>query len=260
MFHGRSLLQFIADALLTAVLWTYFICGFLLFFAPVYAVSCLVARDRQIALQRLNHVFFKSFLGLLRILVPGLEIDVDERVKNLSSCVVVCNHRSFLDPVLLISTFKKHTTIVKSDLFGIPVFGWIVKASGYIPSERTEKLASIMIQRIQDLEAYLAEGGLIFVFPEGTRNTGQELAPFHKGAFKIARQCSTPVEIVCVSNTDQLFAPGKILFNSRIKDRIQVRWIGSIPQGEGRASVQELTIKARAIMQDGLESRLKAEQ
>ncbi|MFW6216274.1 MAG: lysophospholipid acyltransferase family protein [Desulfohalobiaceae bacterium] len=255
MSQERSWLRLVADALLTAALWTYFIWGFLLFFSPLYLLSWLLARDRQIALQRLNHVFFKSFLSLLQILVPRLHIDIDARIKRFSSCVVVSNHRSFLDPVLLVATFKKQTTIAKSDLFYIPVFGWIIKASGYIPSERTEKLASLVVERIQDMQGYLAKGGVLFVFPEGTRNTDQELASFYKGAFKIARQCRAPVEVVYISNTDQVFAPGRILFNSRPEKNIQVRWVGSIHQDEGGTSVEELVRQARQMMQTGLQSR-----
>ncbi len=48
--------------------------------------------------------------------------------------MIVANHLSFLDPILFVSLFEKQKTIVKSDYFRLPVFGWILRTSGYIPS------------------------------------------------------------------------------------------------------------------------------
>ncbi|MBS3809669.1 MAG: 1-acyl-sn-glycerol-3-phosphate acyltransferase [Desulfobacterales bacterium] len=248
--------KFIADVTVTIVLWTYFTIGFVLFFSPFYAAALFFSKDRRIAFQKINHRFFKVFLWLLRAIVPGLTIEVDERIPGLRSCVVVSNHRSYLDPVIFIGSLEKQTTIVKSDFFRVPVLGRVIKTAGYIPSEASSDLSSLMVERIDWMPEYMAGGGVVFVFPEGTRNRGKGLNPFNIGAFKIARRCNAPIEVVCITNTERLFAPGRFLFNTCVENRIDVRWIGSIvPNDSGHFPVGRLMEESRQMMEKYLESR-----
>ncbi|MCF8110511.1 MAG: 1-acyl-sn-glycerol-3-phosphate acyltransferase [Desulfobacteraceae bacterium] len=218
-----------ADAAITLVLWTYFTAGFLIFFAPIYLAAWLFSADRAIAFQKLNHIFLRGFLRLMRIVVPGLAVEIDGRISGLESCVVVANHRSYLDPVILIACFKRQSSVVKKDFFKTPIFGCIIQTAGYIPSQgKGGRLTSLLMRRIEKMYNYLAGGGVLFVFPEGTRSRTGKIGTFNKGAFKIARNCNVPIEVLCITNTDRLFTPGRFLFNTCVKNRIRVRHIGSI--------------------------------
>ncbi|MCF8027974.1 MAG: 1-acyl-sn-glycerol-3-phosphate acyltransferase [Desulfobacteraceae bacterium] len=243
----------VVDAGVTLVLWGYFIFGFLFFFSPVYAWVFLFSADRSRAFQRLNHLFFKSFVRLVRIVGPGLKIRLDKSLDRLAGCVVVANHRSYLDPVLLTAAFEKHSTIVKSAFFRTPVFGRVIRTAGYIPSDAANGFSDLLISRMQQFPVFFQKGGVVFIFPEGTRTRTGRLGEFNPGAFKIARRFEVPVEVLCISGTDRLFAPGRFLFHTCIQNHITIRRAGAIPADQVRQlSLKELMQKSREIMEAGL--------
>ena len=214
------------DVIVTLLLWGYFILGFLLFFAPFYVAAALRHMDREAAFQRLNHRFYGKFFRLLCLITPGVTLNIRDEVRTIRSSIIVCNHLSYLDPILLISLFEKQKTIVKSAFFGAPVFGWILRQSGYIPSQAGDDYASLMIRNIENIREYLASGGNLFIFPEGTRGRTGRLGPFNKGAFSIARYCRAPIQCLMIRNTSRLFVPGRFRFNTCMPVAIKVERIG----------------------------------
>ena len=216
-------LKRIVDLLVTLILWIYFILGFLLFFSPLYLAAFFFSSNREIAFQRLNHLFYRAFFCIVRALSPALKIHVQDAVTSIRSSVIVCNHLSYLDPILLISLFPKHKTIVKGTFFKTPVFGWFLKTSGYIPSSVEGMASSGIIENMEKMRGYLSSGGNLFIFPEGTRSRDGKLGRFNDGAFKIARRFETPIRVLRIKNTNDLFAPGKFLFNTCIQNTIEVR-------------------------------------
>jgi len=158
-------------------------------------------------------------------MVPGLKIRVQDAVTSIRSSVIVCNHLSYLDPILLISLFPKHKTIVKGIFFKIPVFGWMLKTSGYIPSSVGGMASSGIIENMERMGGYLSSGGNLFIFPEGTRSRNGKIGKFNDGAFKIARRFGAPITALRIKNTNGLFAPGKFLFNTCNPNTIEVRLI-----------------------------------
>ena len=163
---------------------------------------------------------------MLRLITPGVTLNIRDEVRTIRSSVIVCNHLSYLDPILLISLFEKQKTIVKSAFFKVPVFGWILRQSGYIPSHAGDDYASQMIRNIENIREYLASGGNVFIFPEGTRSRTGRLGPFNKGAFSIARYCRAPIQCLMIRNTGRLFVPGRFRFNTCMPVAIEVERIG----------------------------------
>ena len=252
----RKYLKFLVDVSVTMVLWVYFTLGFVVLFSLFYVAAYFFSRDTIRSFQKLNHLYLRSFFWLLQTIAPGLAIHVDERIKDLRACVIVSNHRSYLDPLLLVSTFERHSTIVKSDFFRVPIFGRIVKASGYLPSSRQGNLASLLIRRVKYMCGYLSEGGVLFVFPEGTRTRDGRIGRFNKGAFKIARRCDVPIDVICMTNTEKLFPPGRFFFNTCVDNRIEVRWVGRIvPNGDGQVPMEAYMTEARDMMNEYMDSR-----
>jgi 1-acyl-sn-glycerol-3-phosphate acyltransferase len=216
----------ILDVIVPLLLWIYFTLGFVLFFAPRYAAASFRRADREDAFQRLNQRFFRGFFRLLGLITPGVTLRIRDEARTIRSSVIVCNHLSYLDPILLISLFEKQKTIVKSAFFNVPVFGWILRQSGYIPSQAGDDYASLMIRNIENIREYLASGGNVFIFPEGTRSRTGRLGPFNKGAFSIARYCRAPIQCLMIRNTGRLFVPGRFRFNTCMHVAIEVERIG----------------------------------
>lgn len=221
-------LKRIADLLITLIIWIYYIPGFLLFFSPLYLAAFIFSSNREIAFQRLNNLFYRSFFCIVRALVPGLKIHVQDGLTSIRSSIIVCNHLSYLDPILLISLFPKHKTIVKSIFFKMPVFCWLMKTSGYIPSSSGGNNSLRIIESMERMEDYLSSGGNLFIFPEGTRSRDGKIGRFNDGAFKIARRFGAPIKVLQIKNTNKLFAPGKFLFNTCNQNTIEVRLIENL--------------------------------
>jgi len=197
-------LKIFSDAAVTLLIWVYFILGFLLLFAPRYGWAWLRAGDREAAFQRLNQRYFRSFFCVLRCITPGLALHVDKDIGEIHSSIIISNHLSYLDPILLVSLFEKQKTIVKKTFFKVPIFSYLLRQSGFIPF-----------------------GGNVFIFPEGTRSRTGLLGPFNKGAFSIARYCRAPIQCLLIRRTNHLFLPGRFLFNTCVPNTIEVERIGT---------------------------------
>ena len=215
-------LKALSDLIVTLLLWVYFTLGFIVFFSPFYLAAYLFSENCEYSFQHLNHNFCKGFFFLIRVLIPGQKWHIADEIKSIRSSVIVCNHLSYLDPLLMISLYPRHKTIVKSTFFRVPIFGWMLKQSGYIPSTSEGRLSELMIERIDTMDDFLANGGNLFIFPEGTRSRDGTIGRLNKGAFKIARLCRTPIKVLYITNTNKLFTPGKFLFNTMVTNTITV--------------------------------------
>jgi 1-acyl-sn-glycerol-3-phosphate acyltransferase len=221
------ILQNAFDLFITLLLWAYFLFGSVVFFFLFYIPAYLFSSNRATAFQNLNHIHMKNFFALTRLLTRT-KFDVQKEIRQIHSSVVVCNHLSYLDPILLISLLPRQCTIVKSTFFKVPFFGWLLKTSGYVPSMPSEMLGPAMIKNLEEIKKHLAAGGNLFVFPEGTRSKDGKLAPFNKGVFGIARYCNAPLKMVYISDTNKLFRPGTFLFNTRAFNIIKVELLGTV--------------------------------
>lgn len=235
------------DCIGTLVCWAWFLFGFILFFSWRYLIAALFAGDRELAFQRLNSQFYRIFFRLVKVTAPRHRLEIDDKVAAIRSSVIVCNHLSYLDPLLLIALFPLHRTIVKRRFFGMPIFGWIISGSGYLSATSEGPFAKMMIRQMETMAPYLQAGGNLFVFPEGTRSRDGKIGTLNKGAFKIARMCRAPIYVLEIRNTDKLFTPGKFFFNTRIENSISVKIIDRIePDYQQNApSIAELEQRVR---------------
>ncbi|QTA80332.1 Phospholipid/glycerol acyltransferase [Desulfonema limicola] len=249
-------LKHIADIIVTLAVWTYYIAGFLIFFSPLYFISYIFSKNLEKSWQKLNHLFLKSFFGLVKFITPGLSYKIENKVLALRSSIIVSNHISYLDPIFLVSLYEKQKTVVKSVFFKVPVFGWILKTSGYIPSTTGGDFDLLMIRHFEAMESYLESGGNLFIFPEGTRSRSGNIGQFSKGAFKIARKCKAPIQVLFIKNTDRLYRPDKFWFNTCVPNTISVELIASIePDYDSKDfSISNLMEHVRSLMQQRYEN------
>jgi 1-acyl-sn-glycerol-3-phosphate acyltransferase len=216
------------DCIVTLVCWAWFIFGFILFFSWFYLVAALLNKNPELYFQRLNSYFYQIFFCIVRVTAPRQRMVIDEQIADIRSSVIVCNHLSYLDPLLLIALFRQQKTIVKSRFFGMPIFGWIITKSGYLPASSEGSFAGMMIRQMETMKSYLDAGGNLFIFPEGTRSRDGKMGKLNKGAFKIARMNRVPIYVLEISNTDKLFTPARFFFNTRLKNTISVKIIDCI--------------------------------
>lgn len=223
---SASLANWCLDCGVTLLCWAWFLFGFLLFFSWRYAAAALLAKDPETAFQRLNSRFFQILFRIIRATSPQQKLRLDSEAKAIRSAVIVCNHLSYLDPLLLIALFPRHRTIVKTRFFRLPIFGRVIRKSGYLPAAGEGRFAPLLLRQMETMEAYLKTGGILFIFPEGTRSRDGRPGTMRKGALNIARMAKAPVYVLRIENTDRLFAPGRFLFKTREKNTISIKMIG----------------------------------
>jgi 1-acyl-sn-glycerol-3-phosphate acyltransferase len=240
----HKLQRFLRDLAVTLLLWLYFTLGFVVFFLPFYLGAFFLKSSPEGAFQRLNHYFYAGFFILLRLLMPGLTIRIDPALRQLRGTVVVSNHHSYLDPLVFQSTFARQTTIVKSTFFRVPIFGWLIKNAGYMPASAEGPFGELMLQRMATLRAFFSSGGVMFVFPEGTRRPGRPIGALHEGAFKIARRCQVPLVVARLRNTERVFAPGQFLFHTTDPVTIEIDLVTRV---ENAAELSLAELKRTAL-------------
>jgi 1-acyl-sn-glycerol-3-phosphate acyltransferase len=166
-------------------------------------------------------------------------------LRQVSGSVVVCNHLSFLDPLLLLSLFPGVITIVRPDFFRVPIFGWLLRGAGFLGPHLFAE-GQPWLDRVA---RHLHSGGNLLIFPEGTRSRDGKLAPFKKGAFYLAKHLGAPILVIKIAGTDRIFPPGELTFNPMPEQPIQVRSVASISTAEAAdATTHELTMRVYGLM------------
>ena len=81
---------------------------------------------------------------------------------------------------------------------------------------------------MEGLRQYLAKGGVLFLFPEGTRSRSGAVGALLPGALKLARQSGAPLVVFSFDNTGRLFSPGRFLFDAASPREIRLSFQGRI--------------------------------
>jgi 1-acyl-sn-glycerol-3-phosphate acyltransferase len=132
---------------------------------------------------------------------------IENATKSLP-CVFISNHQSILDIWSLIPVLPLSARFVaKLSLFRIPILGWAIAASGFVPIDRKNRARAV---RSLDAAADKVRGGRpLLLFAEGTRSRNGRLGPFKRGAFHLALAAGVPVVPVAVSGSGRVIRPGE---------------------------------------------------
>lgn len=119
--------------------------------------------------------------------------------------LMLINHQSFLDPVLVAVLLDRPISFLARDsLFKVPVLGWILRKTYVIPISRESVRGNSIRTAIERLE----EGFLVGIFPEGTRSSGTDVRKFRPGFLALARRTSQPIYPVAIAGADQALPRG----------------------------------------------------
>jgi 1-acyl-sn-glycerol-3-phosphate acyltransferase len=128
-----------------------------------------------------------------------IRLEGHEHVPKEGPVILASNHRSNMDPVLLASAVKRPLSFMaKAELFVGPL-GWIMRWIGQFPVRR----GGIDREALRRVDAVLARGSMLGLFPEGTRGEG-DFAAVHPGLAYIVVRQRCPVLPVVISGTERV--------------------------------------------------------
>jgi 1-acyl-sn-glycerol-3-phosphate acyltransferase len=125
-----------------------------------------------------------------------------QHVPAQGAAIVTANHKSFLDAFFLgLATRRRLRYMAKAELFK-PALGWLLVRLGAFPVRRGEADADALATA----RAILAGGGVVVVFPEGTRvDEPDALGSPHHGAGRLARETGAPIVPTAILGTSHLW-------------------------------------------------------
>jgi len=130
---------------------------------------------------------------LLRIGGVRVEVEAVENIDASAPQVVVANHTSWFDPLVLAGFCPgPYVFVAKKEVARVPFFGMALRACGHIYIDRSNR--DLAVESLESARERLEDDGPnIIMFPEGTRSATGELQGFKKGAFVLAIQTGAAV-------------------------------------------------------------------
>lgn len=187
--------------LMTVLCFALFGLGGLLLSLFWFNLLLLVMRDddkrRRLARRSISSSFraflrFASMTGVLRYRVQGADI-----LRQARGCLVVANHPTLIDYVLLASVMPETDCLVKSALLKNPFVSGVIRAADYLVNSEAERL-------LAESQARLQRGDTLIIFPEGTRTRHGETMTLQRGAANIAVRCERDLRLVSIRCSEHL--------------------------------------------------------
>ncbi|KAG0050503.1 1-acylglycerol-3-phosphate O-acyltransferase [Gryganskiella cystojenkinii] len=173
---------------------------------------------------------------------------VGEENLEANPAIVVCNHQSSMDMMVLGRVFPKHCVVMaKKELLYFPFLGVFMKLSNaiFIDRKNHKKAIESTTQAVADMKKHNSG---IWIFPEGTRSRldTADLLPFKKGAFHLAIQAQLPILPIVAEGYSHIYDSSKRSFPG---GKLEIRVLDPIPTiGMTSEDVNDLMEKTRDLM------------
>lgn len=180
-------------------------------FFPISFIIWLVALPFDPG-RKIIHTILVWQSSLVMQIMPVWKVRVSgkEKYSGGQVYVIISNHQSILDILLVNSLRFRFKWISKIENTKVPFLGWYLRMAGYITIDRgnDESKAEMLAKSYQVLK----KGTSIMIFPEGTRSPDSNVGFFKRGAFQLAIETKTPVLPVLIDGTGGVLPKNSLLF------------------------------------------------
>jgi 1-acyl-sn-glycerol-3-phosphate acyltransferase len=191
-------------------------------------------------------------------LVPIWKINIEgrEKAKRGTTYVIICNHQSILDILIINCLRYKFKWISKEEVYNVPVLGWYVKMADYITVDRGDIVSKGKM--LEESYECLKKGVSIMIFPEGTRSVDNQISFFKRGAFQLAIKTNSPILPVIMDGAGNVLPKHGIIF--REFHNIYIRVLDPVsPESFGTDDCEVLASRFQEMMKEELQ-KLRAER
>jgi 1-acyl-sn-glycerol-3-phosphate acyltransferase len=162
--------------------------------AIVFPAMRLAVRDPAAREQRCQRLVQRCFALFVRLMVGlgVLVVDVRDGEKLAEpGQLVVANHPTLIDVVVLVSLMPQADCVVKREAWSNPFMRGVLRATGYLPNDGGDALVEACAERLR-------AGRSLVLFPEGTRSPEGSLGPFRRGFAHVALASGAPLRTVVI--------------------------------------------------------------
>jgi 1-acyl-sn-glycerol-3-phosphate acyltransferase len=205
---------------------------------------------------RAQHLFSCFWAQLYFYCNPrwSLRVSHRERIPWKGPAVIVSNHESLGDVLVLFGLYRPFKWVSKASVFKLPFLGWNMSLNRYVPLVRgnPESIAKMFTE----CEGWLRRGVPVLLFPEGTRSDTGEVKAFKDGAFKLAIKMQVPIIPLALTGTARTLPKHGFVLEKSCHCHVSVMEPLSVaPFGEDYAAlrdhVRELIIAEKARVLEG---------
>jgi 1-acyl-sn-glycerol-3-phosphate acyltransferase len=194
----------------SSLFWSYMAGSSPLLWAGALALRGATAPfDRE---RKLLHMYTSAWAYHYVKLLPLWKTHFEgaEHIKPDRTYILVANHQSLGDILVLFGLFRHFKWVSKREIFKVPFIGWNMKMNDYVGLTRGD--ASSIERMLDACREHLRRGSSIMLFPEGTRSIDGEMKSFKHGAFTLAKELSIEVVPIVLDGTrDALPKQGLLL-------------------------------------------------
>ncbi len=242
------------DLLRSAIFWTAGISGMVVFFPFTFLIwlVCLPFDRKRRVIHRLLIWQSKYFV----LVMPGrmLRIQGEERIKDNGTKVIISNHQSILDILIVNSLGYDYKWISKIENAKVPILGWYLKMASYITVDRGNRDSKdLMLARSLEL---LEAGESLMIFPEGTRSADKQIGFFRKGAFQLAITAGVPILPLILDGTGDILPKHGLIFKGSQDIKIKVLE-QTAPEDFGTGNPEILAARFEGMYREKLEELRK---
>jgi len=203
---------------------------------------------------RVLHLFTCFWGSLYTWVNPAWPVRISgrEKIRRDEAYVMVANHQSLLDILVLFRLFVHYKWVSKIENFRIPLIGWNMRLNRYIQLRRGDR--SSVVKMLALCRETLAAGNSVMIFPEGTRSPDGRLRSFKTGAFVLAKATGRPILPIVVDGTASALPKRGFVLQGR--HRISITILDEIPPESFAAeSPEELASRVQALIGGYLKER-----
>jgi 1-acyl-sn-glycerol-3-phosphate acyltransferase len=166
--------------------------------------------------------------------------------------LLVCNHVSFMDPLLLMANLRRPARFVMYyKIFNVPLLSFVFRTAKAIPIAGHKEDPAVLQRAYDAIDAALAAGEMVCIFPEGALTGDGEIAPFRPGLEKILARRPVPVVAMALrglwgsvwSRRDSKLRRARL--PRRFRARVEL--VIDAPQAQGQVSAAMLEARVREL-------------
>lgn len=237
------------DILKSILIWLIGIAFILVFFPVTFLIWLIVLPfDRK---RTVVHwlLVYQSFIVSHIMPIWKIKVEGRDKVDKDMIYVIISNHQSILDILLMNSLRFKYKWISKIENMKVPFIGWYLRMADYLVIDRGNPESKEKM--IEDALLCLKKGISIMMFPEGTRSVDGEIGFFKRGAFQLAISANKPILPVLIDGSGGILPKHGLIFGGFHKITLRI-FDPVFPASFGTDDCDLLALKFHDMLADEL--------